>query len=174
MVAASQSKTAVTFSTRPTPQHGLPAATTSPTNLSELQPVLKPGTALPATLTGRSESSVAIPPSSQPRHRGGSVSRNPSLCSSSSLKLCPEFAAIQCVLRLHVVLLLLLPPHVQALPLGGLEPSGRPRGWTSFSQEAAGSGRPFPLFSPIHQRNRDGSDRLHMGFFFPGRLGSQS
>lgn len=34
-MAASQSKTAVTFSSRPTPQHSLPAAAASPTNLSQ-------------------------------------------------------------------------------------------------------------------------------------------
>lgn len=164
-MAASQSKTAVMFPAWPTPQHSLPAAAASPTNLFQNCSQSSNPALVCQPCSRDALNPVAISPSSQPRHRVGSVSRSPSLCSSasssSSLKLCPAFAAIQRVLRLHVMLLLLLPPHVQALPLGGLEPSGRPRGWISFSQTpvtasqeslrvsvAAGTGRPFPFILP--------------------------
>lgn len=176
----------MTFSARPTPQHSLPVAASSPTNLSELRPVLKPGTALPATLTGHSESSVATPRPHSPV-TGGAPSpetplsappQAPARRSSSVLSL-QRFSASSG--PSHAPAAAPTARHGQALPLGGLEPSDRPRGRISFSrtpvtasQEAAGSGRPFLLFSPLHQRNRDGSDRLQMGFFFPGRLGSQS
>lgn len=90
-------------------------------------------------------------------------------------QLCPEFAAIPPVLRLHLLLLLLqLPPPVQALPLGGLEPSDRPRGldWLlpdsceclpGITKGLSGreGGETFSIdFAPIHQRNHHGSDSL--------------